>query len=244
MLERNRIDSVVLVQGACLDSDTDYLLAEAQRQPWIAAVTAWLPFDDPARAQLRLEELLAHPKFRAARHLVQLEADVHWLASGPVLASISLLEEAGVVLEVPAVYPNHFDDVLEVAERFPRLAIVVDHLGKPPLGSGKLQDWAAKLGACAERPNLYAKLSGLNTVLQRRDWSAEDFVPAASAALEAFGPARLMCGSDWPVALLNGDYDRVWQATARLVKTLAPGHEEALLGGNAARIYRLSASGG
>ncbi len=244
LLERNEVDSVVLVQGACLDSDTDYLLAEAERRPWIAAVTAWLRLDDPRRTRLRLDELLAHPKFRGVRHLVQLEENVHWLVSEPVLASISMLEEAGIVLEVPVVYPNHFDDVLELAERFPRLAIVVDHLGKPPLGSGRLDDWIEKLGACAGRPNLYAKLSGLNTALTRPDWAVDDFVPAASAALAAFGPRRLMCGSDWPVALLNGDYDRVWQAMVRLVEGLASGNEEALLGGNAARIYRLSANGG
>src|SRR5581483_3184630 len=127
---------------------------------------------------------------------------------------------------------------------FPSLSIVVDHLGKPPLGSGSLDDWTSRLRACAERPNVHAKLSGLNTTLERSDWDADDFAPAASVALELFGPERLMCGSDWPVALLNGDYDRVWHATRRLVELLAPGHEAALLGGNAARLYRFSANGG
>jgi L-fuconolactonase len=244
LLERNLVDSVVLVQGASLDSDTDYLLAEAQRQPWIAAVTAWLRLDDPAAARSRLEQLRAHSKFRAVRHLVHMEDDPHWIVREPVLESIVLLEQAGVVLEVPVVYPNHFDDVVELAGRFRSLTIVVDHLGKPPLADGVLDDWISKLGALAERPNVHAKLSGLNTTLARRDWDADDFAPAAAAALEAFGPDRIMCGSDWPVALLNGDYDRVWQATLRLVERLAPGHEDALLGGNAARVYRLSANGG
>jgi L-fuconolactonase len=244
LLERNGVDAVVLVQGACLDSDTDYLLAEAERQPWIAAVTAWLRLDEPAEARRRLEELRAHPKFRAVRHLVHNEEDVHWVVGERVLESIALLEAAGVVFEIPVVYPNHFDDVVELAERFPGLSIVVDHLGKPPLEGGSLDDWAVKLGACAERPNVHAKLSGLNTTLERADWTADDFAPAASVALEAFGPARLMCGSDWPVALLNGDYDRVWQAARRLVEQLAPGDEDALLGGNAARLYRISANGG
>jgi L-fuconolactonase len=243
LLERNLVDAVVLVQGASLDSDTDYLLAEAERQSWIVAVTAWLRLDEPEQARGRLEELRAHPKFRAVRHLVHMEDDPHWVVSERVLDSIALLEAARVVLEVPVVYPNHFDDVAELAERFPLLTIVVDHLGKPPLGSTHFGDWVAKLGACAASPNVYAKLSGLNTTLERRDWGVDDFVPAASAALEAFGPSRLLCGSDWPIALLNGDYDRVWQTTLRLVELLAPGHEEALLGGNAARVYGLSAKG-
>jgi L-fuconolactonase len=243
LLDRNRVDSVILVQGANLDSDTDYLLVEARRQPWIAAVTAWLRLDEPEQARTRLEELRAHPKFRAVRHLVHMEDDPHWVVSERVLESIALLERTGVVFEVPVVYPDHFDDVVELAERFPLLTIVVDHLGKPPPGSRRFDDWVAMLGACADRPNVYAKLSGLNTTLERDDWSDDDLVPATSAALETFGPERLMCGSDWPIALLNGDYDRVWQTTLRLVEMLAPGHEEALLGGNAAHVYRLSANG-
>jgi L-fuconolactonase len=224
--------------------DADYILAEAQRQPWIAAVTAWLRLDAPEQARTRLEELRAHPKFRAVRHLVHMEDDPHWVVSERVLDSIALLETAGVVLEIPVVYPDHFDDVVELAERFPLLPIVVDHLGKPPLGRATFDDWVAKLEACAASSNVYAKLSGLNTTIDRRGWGVDDLVPATSAALETFGPERILCGSDWPVALLNGDYDRVWQTTLRLVKMLAPGYEEALLGGNAARVYRLSGVGG
>jgi L-fuconolactonase len=244
LLERNRVDAVVVVQGASLDSDTDYILAEAHRQPWIAAVTAWLRLDEPERARTRLDELRSHPKFRAVRHLVHMEDDPHWIVSERVLESIALLEAAGVVLEVPVVYPRHFDDVTELARRFPLLTIVVDHLGKPPVGGARFDDWVAKLEQCADSPNVYAKVSGLNTSLERRDWGVDDLVPAVSAALEAFGADRLLCGSDWPVALLNGDYDHVWQTTLRLVEMLAPQHDEALLGGNAARVYRLSGMGG
>jgi L-fuconolactonase len=244
LLERNGVDSVVVVQGASLDSDTDYILAEAQRHSWIAAVTAWLRLDEPEQARARLEELRAHTKFRAVRHLVHMEDDPHWFVSGRVLDSIALLETAGVVLEIPVVYPRHLDDTVALAERFPLLTIVVDHLGKPPTGRARFDDWVAKLRVCAKRPNVYAKLSGLNTTVARRDWGVDDLAPATSAALAAFGPERLLCGSDWPIALLNGDYDRVWQTTLRLVELLAPGHEEALLGGNAARVYRLPGSGG
>jgi L-fuconolactonase len=84
-----------------------------------------------------------------------------------------------------------------------------------------------------------AKLSGLNTAVARADWTADDFAPACETALECFGPRRLMCGSDWPVLLLNGDYDRVWDAE-RTLASLAGRDAGALLGENAARIYRFS----
>ncbi len=244
LLDRNGVDAVVLVQGACLDSDTDYLFAAAEREPRIAAVTAWLRLDDAARAKGRLEELVQRPKLRGVRHLIHDEADPHWIMREPVLESLALLEQAGVLLELPVVYPRHFDDVVRLAERFPRLVLVVDHLGKPPLGTRDLDDWGRKLRACAAAPTVHAKLSGLNTALSRRDWSAEDFLPAAAVALEAFGVERLMCGSDWPVALLNGDYDRVWQSVRQVAAALAPGGEQALLGGTATRVYRLAAEEG
>jgi L-fuconolactonase len=95
----------------------------------------------------------------------------------------------------------------------------------------------------AEHPNVLAKVSGLNTALSWPDWTLEDLRPSVDVALDCFGAHRLMCGSDWPVALLNGDYDHVWSATAGVLASLAPDHTEDLLGANAARVYRLDPLG-
>jgi L-fuconolactonase len=240
LLDRNGVDAVVVVQGACLDSDTDAICAVAERVPWIAAVTAWLQLDEPEPARRRLNELLCRPKVRGIRHLIHGETDPHWIMRAPVLESLALIEQEGLVLELPVVFPRHFDDVVKLAERFPDLVLVIDHLGKPPLGGRDLDGWERKLRACAEAPNVVAKLSGLNTALDRNDWTAADFVVPAAIAIDAFGAERLMCGSDWPVALLNGDYDRVWEATRSVVAEVARGSEDALLGGTASRVYRLS----
>ena len=238
LLARNGIGSVIVVQGACLDSDTDYLLDEAAHTDWIGAVTAWVSLEDPDRATRRLDELERSPKLRAVRHLSHDEPD-HWLLRAPVLESIAMLDERRLILEVPVVFPRHFDDVVSLAERFPRLRIVIDHLGKPPLGRPQMARWASELRDAAERPNVLAKVSGLNTALTWAGWSADDLRPAVEIALDCFGAERLMCGSDWPVALLNGDYDRVWQATAQVLAAAAPDTASLLLGGNAQRVYRL-----
>ena len=150
-----------------------------------------------------------------------------------------MLEERGLILEVPVVFPRQFDDVAALAERFPRLSIVIDHLGKPPIGSPEMRLWAADLGAASEHPNVFAKVSGLNTALARADWSVADLRPSVEVALDCFGPERLMCGSDWPVALLNGDYDRAWGLTSAVLAEAAPADCDLLLGGNARRVYRL-----
>ena len=156
-----------------------------------------------------------------------------------MLESIAMLEERKLILEVPVVFPRHFDDVVSLAERFPRLRIVIDHLGKPPLGSPRMARWERELRDAAEHPNVLAKVSGLNTALNWAGWSVDDLRPAVEIALDCFGPERLMCGSDWPVALLNGDYDRVWRATAKALAAAAPNASSLLLGESARRIYRL-----
>jgi L-fuconolactonase len=241
LLERNGIDSAIVVQGACLDSDTDYLLAEAARNDWIGALTAWVNLEDPARADRRLAELACSPKLRGVRHLSHGEPD-HWLLRAPVLESIALLDERELILEVPVVFPRHFDDVVTVAERFPQLRIVIDHLGKPPLGSSRMGRWERQLRDAAEHHNVHAKVSGLNTALDWAGWTVGDLQPAVEVALECFGPERLMCGSDWPVALLNGDYDRVWRITAEAIAAAAPDASGLLLGETARRVYRLEPS--
>jgi L-fuconolactonase len=152
-----------------------------------------------------------------------------------------MLEETGLLLELPAVYPDHLGDVPELARRHPELQIVVDHLGKPPLGTPQMAEWEQLLRAAAARPNVHAKVSGLNTVAPPT-WSAADLEPAVGVAVDAFGPQRLLCGSDWPVALLNGDYEYVWRQTAAAIERVAGPAAEQILTTTATTLYRLEAA--
>ena len=238
LLAQAGIEAAILVQGACVDSDTDYLFKVAEEHEWVGAVTAWVALEDPERAALRLDQLQSRPKFRAVRHLSHNEPD-HWLLRPAVLESVAMLQERELIFEIPVVFPRHFDDVVILAARFPRLAIVIDHLGKPPIGSPDMAGWESGLRAASEYPNVLAKVSGLNTALGWADWGAEDLRASVEVAVDCFGTERLMCGSDWPVALLNGEFDRVWAMTAQALCAAAPGAREQLLGGNAVRVYRL-----
>ena len=236
LLARHGIDAVVLVQAACLDADTDYLCEVAAANPWIGAITAWIPLDQPPLAARRLDDLHGHPQLRAVRHVVHQEPD-HWLVRPKVLESLAMLDELDLILEVPVVFPRHFDDVVHIAERFPDLRIVIDHLGKPPICTDAMPSWKEALANAAEHQGIAAKVSGLNTGVQGA-WTLDTIRPSVEHALDCFGPDRLMLGSDWPVALLNGTYEEVWGMTTRLVETLAPANAEALLGDNARRLYR------
>jgi L-fuconolactonase len=239
LLARHGIDRVILVQGACLDSDTDYLFEVAERSEWVGAVTAWVCLDDPERAHRRLAELSSRAKFRAVRHLTHNEPD-HWILQPRVLESLALLEEVDLILELPVVWPRHFDDVVAIASRFPRLRIVIDHLGKPPIGSADMALWGDAVAGVAAFPTTFAKVSGLNTATTKTDWTISDLRPAVELALAHFGPERLLVGSDWPYSLMNGDFDRVWKLTSQALIDAEPGARDDLLGGTASRLYRFT----
>jgi L-fuconolactonase len=240
LLEAAGVERTILVQSACSDADTNVMLEHAARHDWIAGVVAWLPLGSPAQTAVRLAELEGERKLRGVRHLIHDEPDAHWIMQADVLESLELLVAHELVLELPAVYPRHLGDVPALAQALPELTIVIDHLGKPPSRAAGFDDWTRLLKQTAAYPNVAAKISGLNTALTRRDWSAADFAPAVRVAVDAFGPERLMCGSDWPVALLNGDYERVWRETRRALDAIAPTDQAQMLTGTACRLYRLA----
>ncbi len=233
------VSRTVLVQSAALDEDTDYMFDVAEDVPWVGGIVAWCSLDEPNRAAARLAALLRRPKLRGIRHLIHHEDDPHWILRPALEPALSLLEERALVLELPAVYPLHLGDVPELARRHPRLSIVVDHLGKPPLGTEEMPCWEDLLRAAAEHPNVYAKVSGLNTVAPIETWTAADLLPAVRVAVEAFGADRLVCGSDWPVALLNGDYERVWRQTTEAIRQAAGVDADCVLDATPRALYRL-----
>jgi L-fuconolactonase len=116
---------------------------------------------------------------------------------------------------------------------------VIDHLAKPPLGTPAMTRWRRELAAAADHPNVFAKVSGLNTLVGP-DWQPDDLTPAIVTAFEYFGASRLLFGSDWPVALLNGTYQEVVSRTAEAVREVAGPDADAVLSLTASRLYRLS----
>lgn len=236
------VDRTVLVQSANSLADTDAMLAQAASHDWIGAVVGWVPLDEPAAAARALDDRLLHdPWFRGVRHLNHDEADPDWLIRPAVIDGLHVLEARDLVYEVVAVYPLHLGHVPTLARACPDLRIVVDHLAKPPIASGTLAAWKHDLAAAAAHPNVLAKISGLNTAADWATWTAEDLTASIGHAIDVFGVDRLMVGSDWPVAILAGDHGRVWSETVRALDILgvAGADRAALLGGTAARIYRI-----
>jgi L-fuconolactonase len=239
LLATEGVSSTVIVQCANAHEDTDYLLAQADAYPFIAGVVGWAPLLDPDACAATLERRCAHPRFSGIRHLAHDEPDPDWLARPALRRSLRLLAARGLAFDVPAVYPRHLDHVAMLARDVPDVTIVIDHLAKPPFRREPLDRWAGQMRAAAAQPNVVTKLSGLDTAVDARDWTADELRPAFEVVLEAFGPDRILAGSDWPVSILGGGYARVWAATHELLAPLSAPERDAILGGTAGRVYSL-----
>lgn len=233
------VASTVLVQAANSYDETNYLLRLADAFDWIAGVVGWVPLTNPREAGPMLDRLRQHPKFVGMRHLIHEEQDPRWLQQPLVFESLGLLAERELCFDAVPVTPEQLENVPVIAEAVPELRIVIDHLAKPPIKEGGWQPWADGIARCAEHPNVYAKLSGLNTAADWEGWSAADLQRYIDFAVEQFGAERLMFGSDWPVAVLAGDYRKVRDETATALAPLSAAEREAIWSRTASSFYRL-----
>jgi L-fuconolactonase len=230
------VDAGVLVQADDTAADTDRMLAAARR-PWVAGVVGWVPLEDEARAAAELERRCAEPKFRGIRHLVHNDPRAEFLELPAVRASLARVAAHGLAFDVPDAWPRHLAQASDLAAALPELTVVIDHLAKPPFGTEEWEAWAEALRRAAALPNTVAKVSGLHAAGVAHP--AEVVRPAWDLALEAFGPERLMYGSDWPMTAAAGGYDSTWRQLSALIDELSPPERDALYAGTARRVYRL-----
>jgi L-fuconolactonase len=238
-LKKAGVDATVLVQAANSYEDTKHMLSVADEHDFVSGVVGWVPLIRPAETRKMLEHFRRHPKFKGIRHLIHEEPDPDWLLQSTVMESLGILDEQRMTFDVVSVLPRHLEHVSTIAERHPSLKVVIDHLSKPPIRDRGWAPWAPLLARAAEHQNVYAKVSGLNTASHPENWSAEDLKPYIDHALKCFGADRLMFGSDWPVAILAGDYQKVWEETNKCIMGLDRHERASLLGGTAKSFYRL-----
>lgn len=236
------VDAAVLVQADDSVADTRYLLDVADNFDFVAGVVGWIALDEPATAARQLEEYADHPKFRGVRQLTHIDPRADVLSRPPVRRSLAVLAGAGLPFDVPDAWPRDLATVADLAADLPELVVVVDHLGKPPRGrAADLATWEADLRMVAERPNTFAKVSGLQQPGQ--PFTTDALRPVLDVALDAFGASRLMYGGDWPMTVTDGGYQRHWQVVRELIDELSASERAQLLGGTASTVYDLSDGG-
>ncbi|MFH9574442.1 amidohydrolase family protein [Streptomyces sp. NPDC017454] len=232
----------VLVQTVTVAEETPELLALAADSEVVGAVVGWTDLTSAGVADelARLRSLPGGGFLRGIRHQVQAEPDPDWLTRPEVLRGLRAVAAAGLVHDL-VVLPHQLPSATRAAAAVPGLTFVLDHLGKPPIASGRREPWARHVRALAALPNTVCKLSGMVTEADRRSWTVDDLRPYADTVLDAFGPRRLMFGSDWPVSTLAARYGDVLAATRELTGSLTEPERDEVWSGTARRVYRVSA---
>lgn len=236
LLKANGVEGTIAVQAAPSDAETDFLLALADSHPFIEGVVGWADF--AARgAPERIAALARHPRLKGLRPMIQDLPDDAWMLRPDLAPAFRALIECGLVFDA-LVRERHLPALLALTERYPQMTVVIDHCAKPRIGAGAFNGWAQAMRELSRGERVFCKLSGL--VTEAGDGFSEATLrPYAELVLDAFGPERLIWGSDWPVCTLAAPYERWCRLTEALLAGCPPSDRGRILGGNAAGIYAL-----
>jgi L-fuconolactonase len=236
VLAAHGIDGCIAVQAPQTLAETRFLLGLARQQPWIRGVVGWVDLQSPD-VDRQLREFARDPRFVGVRHIAQAEPD-RFLVGEAFQRGLAALAPYDLVYDL-LVYPQQLPAAVELVARFPGQRFVLDHGGKPPLRHGDLTDWATNVRALARHANVTCKLSGLATEADPATWTPATVRPALDVLGQAFGPERLLFGSDWPVSLHATDYGRWLACVDAWLLEFAASARDAVFGGTCERTYRL-----
>jgi len=240
VLGANGMDGCIAVEAHPSLEQTRFLLDLASRHAFIKGVVGWVDLSAPD-LERTLDEFAHEPKLVGIRHPAQGESD-DWLTRDDVARGIAGLTSRRLAYDV-LIYERQLPAALALAARVPDQVLVVDHLAKPHIRDGAMEPWATNLRALAAFPNVACKVSGLVTEAAWDSWRLADLTPYLDVAFQAFGPRRVLFGSDWPVCLVAGRYDEVLGAVQAYTAGLSFDERDAFFGGNAVRIYGLGPRG-
>jgi L-fuconolactonase len=234
------VTATVLVQTQSSVEQTREFLAVADGSDLVAGVIGWLDLTAPDFGA-QLSAVRAEPNgrwLRGLRHQVQDEPDPEWLNRPDVRRGLRALWQPGMLYEL-LTKPPQLPAALRTVAEIPELPFVLDHCSKPLIAAGELEPWAGQIRELARRPNVTCKLSGIVTEADWASWTVDDLRPYVEVVLEAFGPDRVMFGSDWPVCLLASPYARWVETAEQLTAGLTASERDAVFGGTARRVYAL-----
>jgi L-fuconolactonase len=231
------IVGTIAVQARQNPEETGWLLELANENAWIRGVVGWAPIAAPEFPDV-LAELRQQKKLKGLRHIIQDEPDEQFILGAAFNRGIRTLHGFGLVYDI-LIYARHLPQTVQFVDRHPDQPFVLDHCAKPPILKNDGEFWARHMRELARRPNVVCKISGLVTEADWQNWTPAVLEPYLHLVLEAFGPSRLLFGSDWPVALLASSYQRWIDVVEKWAAPLSSSERAAIWGGNAARVYSL-----
>jgi L-fuconolactonase len=231
----------VAVQARQSLAETRWLLSLANQHPFIRGVVGWVDLRSEHVAD-DLAILADDEKFVGVRHVVQDEPDPRFVLGEAFVRGVRALHRFGLTYDL-LIFPHQVPAAIDLVGLLPEQPFVLDHLAKPriklPPKAGEIADWRRGIETLARHGNVCCKLSGLVTEVAWRQWQPADFTPILDIALAAFGPDRLMFGSDWPVCLLSAEYAEVVGIIDDFISTLTPAEQSLIWADTACRVYRI-----
>lgn len=236
-METAGIDGTIAVQARQTLDETRWLLGLAERTPEIRGVIGWAPIAGEKFPGC-MEEFEARPLLKGLRHVIQGEKDEHYILREDFNSGIRTMLGSGLVYEI-LIYERHLPQTIEFVDEHPEQVFVLDHVAKPLIAGGVLEPWASRMRELGKRENVWCKLSGMVTEAKWDAWTPETLKPYLDVAVEAFGPARLLAGSDWPVCLVASGYAQWWGALRTYFAPFSEGERALVFGGTAMEVYQL-----
>jgi L-fuconolactonase len=232
------VDGAIAVQACQTLQETDWLLSLAKSSEFIRGVVGWAPIANAKFPEI-LEKWRSERNLKGLRHVIQDELDERFMYREDFNRGISSLAGSGLVYDI-LIYERHLPAAIAFADRHPNQVFVLDHIAKPRIREAILEPWAGNLRELARRDNVYCKLSGMVTEADWKNWTIDDLRSYFNVVLEAFGPARLMAGSDWPVCLLATTYGKWFDTLRSLIQPLSSREKDMILGSVATKVYSLA----
>ncbi|CDF79793.1 aminohydrolase [Formosa agariphila KMM 3901] len=234
---QNNIDGCVAIQSDQTLEETNFLIDLAAKNDFIKGIVGWVDFRGNDIDTV-LEHYSQFDKVKGFRHIVQGEADPNFLLRPDFLKGISKLEKNNFTYDI-LVFPHQLGAVLEFVKQFPNIKFVIDHIAKPYIKDGFYEGWAVLMTEIAKQQNVYCKLSGMITEADYKTWTYEALLPYMRLVLNVFGVERILFGSDWPVCLVAGNYEKVKKITTDFIAKLSLEEQRAIMGLNAVEFYNL-----
>jgi L-fuconolactonase len=239
LLQAAGFDGTIAVQAREMRKETDYLLRLASAHPEIKGVVGWLDLCAPGIEQ-ELAEYADRKELKGLRMLIHDRADPDFAISESHVNGVSKLARFGLTYDL-LLKPPHLPAAIKLVDRLPNQMFVVDHIAKPDIKSQIMEPWRSLMLDLAKRPNVTCKLSSVITQADWTTWNDSQIFPFLDVALEAFGPHRIMIGSDWPVSTVAADYASTMGLLQRWSTRLSASEQAAFMGGNCARFYGIEA---
>ena len=227
------LQSCIAVQSRHTEEENAFLLAGAAQHPFIRGVVGWVDLCS-RNVWRRLAYYARFPKLKGFRHLLQDEPDKKMILRPDFQKGIAKLKRYGFTYDIQ-VGEYQLMDVAKLAVAHPEQPFVLDHMGNPNIKSKKILEWKRRISRVAQCPNVYCKVSRLATATDRE----ADIRPYLDVVFEAFGPHRLMFGSDWPVCRLSNTFGEILEMMEKYTACLSQADRDAFWYGTAEKFYHL-----